>query len=715
MHSPRKLSLLFAPAAILFLATASDVSAQEFQNPEIESRRSSTPPAPLRLNSEVELLNRDAEKTEHSILVDAGSTTVSGTKTSAPVFPQLKGAKPNTFPAPSEDTSAVRLPGDGTDDSGTFATSDHMPPKSLIGGQAAASAPKLPLTSNGLRGPNPASRTSTKQQGPPPTTTFGGGASDGGLSVGAPLTGGAPMSRPPATSFGDQQPTRDFGMPKAQKTNPPQSSVPPAWDQQPLPPQRTNRNSKVDAAGGLPPVTSQMSQTPARRQNSRRNFGNQQGLNRQAKAIQPMNTAAPIQSNFGMQGTGIQQTQFAQDAANNNVAGGAQKPNAAPNLKAARQIMAKYHIDNAPDPLPGRPVKLLEMLEKTPVQQRTVMLAQYWETYFDWASTQNASEYLSWLQKLPPPRTPDGQALLKTAKVSARNNVLASEIQLGKSQSKLQQFLSSDKDSLLPLPSDTPLIQTYETHFDWFSKRGMIPSRLRGIDTMLPKSIELIALRANAVASSRNALSQVKAAYTANPTTLGTVIQAARLWNEAEQDLVATIVNYNQAVADYSITVTQGRKTPKQIVGMLVTKEKPSVAAQPAARLGANTLPRQSSRANGMQTNRPLNNRPMTSRSDTDLSPSGFTNRGQGGRAISNRAPRQPIGNPVSNPVNSVPKTNFGNSGFGGAPVSNPPATSVPSTGGGFSVPGGAGAAGGLPPVTPGNSKSANDFNTFGT
>ncbi len=230
-----------------------------------------------------------------------------------------------------------------------------------------------------------------------------------------------------------------------------------------------------------------------------------------------------------------------------------------------------YDVNHAGQPLPGVPVSMLEMLQRTPANMRIQMISQYWETYYDWASLRNRTEYLNWLTQIPTPRSQVDNLLLFTAKSDAKNQVLAAEIQLGKSQSKLQEFiLDSDPHQLPPLPLDQPLISKYKTHYDWYASRQLIPAKLKGIEQMLPKTLELIVNRAETVRSAQSVTRQTQQAFTDGQSTIASLLEAGRLWQDSLQGLVGSVVSYNQAVADYALTISPN-KAAEQVVDMLIS------------------------------------------------------------------------------------------------------------------------------------------------
>ena len=203
------------------------------------------------------------------------------------------------------------------------------------------------------------------------------------------------------------------------------------------------------------------------------------------------------------------------------------------------------------------------------------MINQYWSTFSDWASLSNSKKYVDWLNQIPNPGSQADGVLLHTAKSNARNRMLAAEIQLGRSLSELMEFIPTGDPNQSPvLPMDSPLISKYKTHYDWYNSRQMIPPQLKGIDKMLPKTLELITSRAQTVRNAQSATKQTQNALSSGQSNIATVLEAGRLWQESLDGFVATVVAYNQAIGDYAMTISNNSRSPEQIVGMLIPVSK---------------------------------------------------------------------------------------------------------------------------------------------
>ena len=259
----------------------------------------------------------------------------------------------------------------------------------------------------------------------------------------------------------------------------------------------------------------------------------------------------------------VQRTGFAQPAAPRRV-----------KTDVAKQLIARYSADGVnPQELGGQPVKLLEMLSQPiSTEQRRPMVHQFWDTYQDWASLVNAKQYSRLLEDIPG-STEASSAILEMAKMEAKNEVLASEIELVKSQSKLAQFMPNRSPSLPPpIPNDLPLIQKYNTQYERYRQHQLMPVNLLGIDKMLPKTLELIASRADTVQLAQSANQKVVAGVRNRQSSVSDALDTAKAWRAAEQNLLVAVMDYNHAICDYALTVSRGYQAPQQVVGMLIAK-----------------------------------------------------------------------------------------------------------------------------------------------
>lgn len=231
---------------------------------------------------------------------------------------------------------------------------------------------------------------------------------------------------------------------------------------------------------------------------------------------------------------------------------------------AATALLQAYSLDRAPQPLPGTPVSMQQMLQSTATHERAKMVGYYWVAYRDWCKLHCSANYFNALKKLNGSNQID-QALLATAKSAAQNEMLAAEIQLSKSQSQLQRFIPNGQaQPMLPLPSDTPYTTSYTTHYEYYSSNRVLSSDIRNIATSLPKMLELVTRKAETVKASQSALDQTQGRGQMTQS-----LQAAKMWYEANHQFVDSVIDYNRSIAAYSLNVMSPYKPIDQVASAL--------------------------------------------------------------------------------------------------------------------------------------------------
>lgn len=218
----------------------------------------------------------------------------------------------------------------------------------------------------------------------------------------------------------------------------------------------------------------------------------------------------------------------------------------------------------------GTPVRLIEMfLEPVSGSQRKQMVTQYWETYYDLAALKIATSYEDWLNSIST-STRAETGLLSAAQQMAADGQLAAKIQLGKSQSRLLDFMPNPRpNGFAPLPADEPLVERYVTDYEKYKRVRSLPSSLRGIDPMLASTLKLITHRAATVSAAKNAVDQAGQALRNRQIPLASAIAAGRIWRDSQLDMIASTVSYNQAISDFVLTLESNR-SPEQLTAFML-------------------------------------------------------------------------------------------------------------------------------------------------
>ena len=263
----------------------------------------------------------------------------------------------------------------------------------------------------------------------------------------------------------------------------------------------------------------------------------------------------------------------------------------------ARQQLRNIQARSADED--GTPVRLVEMfLEPLSGSQRKQMVAQYWETYYDMAALKIAIDYEKWLRSIST-STGAETGLLSAAQQMAADGQLAAEIQLGKSQSRLLDFMPNPRpDGYAPLPADEPLVERYVTDYEKYKRVRSLPTSLRGIDPMLASTLKLITRRAKTVSTAQTAAQQAGQAVRNRQIPLASAIAAGRIWRDSQLDMVASTVSYNQAISDFVLTLEPNR-SPEQLTTFMLGA--PKTGTQPNATNSGRQSLRQPTRSANQQ------------------------------------------------------------------------------------------------------------------
>lgn len=258
------------------------------------------------------------------------------------------------------------------------------------------------------------------------------------------------------------------------------------------------------------------------------------------------------------------------------------KPNRGSGLASAelaRQQLDRYSVGRASEPLPGQPIKLEDMLGSAPPDRRRNIVRQYWNAYGAWASYLDCCDQCVRLDAIGPSSDVNQMRLLDATRMRANDNRLQAEIRLQQAQAELQRLLPSAGSELLPLPADQPLVEGYETHADWYIANGQLPPQLQVVSRGLPQQQKLICQRA---ATAEMATSNAQAAaqgHSAMQCDLLTLLRGFELDADCRRAFLQSVLDYNQAIAEYSLGIAPTNQPPAMIASMLVAPSAPANAA----------------------------------------------------------------------------------------------------------------------------------------
>lgn len=328
-----------------------------------------------------------------------------------------------------------------------------------------------------------------------------------------------------------------------------------------------------------------------------------------------------------------------------------------------RQLLARYDLNRAADPLPGRPLRLEDALQSAPPERRRAIVRQYWQTYAAWANYLNQSDRCALLAGIAVEPGLQQSRLLETSRLLAEDERLQAELRLQWAQLELGRLLPSAGSELLPLPADTPLAQSYETHYQWYVANGALPPPIQVIARTLPKQLDLLQRRAATAETALSGLSGIAGRSASGGADLPTQLAALDLAEQAQQAFLQSVLDYNQWIADYSLTIAPAGQDPTAVAAMLVAPRGTTLDNAPSVLMQA---------ANGAESDRwNERNRPAPE-TPNPLGPGGFNQ------------PRQPIERvsglePAGAFRGSAPPVVA--PAFGGQPATSFEATAAPGTG----------------------------------
>jgi len=101
------------------------------------------------------------------------------------------------------------------------------------------------------------------------------------------------------------------------------------------------------------------------------------------------------------------------------------------------------------------------------------------------------------------------------------------------------------------------LVGVYRTQIDKMFTGQRAPRKLQQIDRALPLQLDLISRRAEAIAACETQLADSGEAYVQGAANLGQVFSAMKDLTEEREKFLDTILDYNENIADYSLSVAR--------------------------------------------------------------------------------------------------------------------------------------------------------------
>ena len=241
--------------------------------------------------------------------------------------------------------------------------------------------------------------------------------------------------------------------------------------------------------------------------------------------------------------------------------------------RAAATGLIQHALSAPRDPslaLPGQPWTLQQLLENLSERgQRLVAIKSYWKLSAEVAKYHWSLEELEFLAELPPGRLAGELKMLVAAQADAQafaqqNRMSATAVQLDVSE-----LLRASGSEAQLWPADLPLVGLYQTKFERIFAGRSAPAQLRRISTQLPQQLELIELRAAAVAAATDSLKELAYEYRQGQVSLSLLLDAQVRLRRLRSDFVDVIRTYNEQIAEYAMAIG-GSNDNQTVVSMLI-------------------------------------------------------------------------------------------------------------------------------------------------
>ena len=217
----------------------------------------------------------------------------------------------------------------------------------------------------------------------------------------------------------------------------------------------------------------------------------------------------------------------------------------------------------------GRGVSLLDVLGTVNERARRQQIAHaYWRLAQALGEYRLCAEQVEQLQTLRVGIV--DSSLLHSAQQTSRSALVGAELALVQAQHYLAEAAGLDTGAELPLPSDRPHIGTYSTNFERIFAEQSPPAGTRLIHRTLPLQFQAMGVRLEAVHAAQEALQTVNKAYLAGQVDVGQLFAAMRSVADQKRAWLASVCQYNHAIADYALAVVGSETAGRELVSVLI-------------------------------------------------------------------------------------------------------------------------------------------------
>jgi hypothetical protein len=217
---------------------------------------------------------------------------------------------------------------------------------------------------------------------------------------------------------------------------------------------------------------------------------------------------------------------------------------------------------------------------------KSAAIRAYWDLTQAIATERFSADKLRMLTEVNAPALDADRVLLAEAVADAEAEVSSAQDSLMTAQFTLLRVTGVNMQDALPWPADAPLVAPYRTQFTTIFANQPAPLSLRQIHQSLPGKLQLIEKRVAAMGAAENATDTLLENYKRTAVPLTQVLSSIERLDQSRRAFVNAIVDYNNQIAEYSLSVVGSGVGSETLVATLIKV--------PNANTGLVEVPRQS-------------------------------------------------------------------------------------------------------------------------
>lgn len=251
---------------------------------------------------------------------------------------------------------------------------------------------------------------------------------------------------------------------------------------------------------------------------------------------------------------------------------------------AATSLLRNIMADDPEGQLEGEPITLLAALESSPDRRQQLLAVQdYWQLAS--AIGRYNTHLLAYrlITELESPgrtsggrndrRQPSGngdEAQIQEQRNNAHKRLDEARAEVQQRQRTLAKSARRNSGQPLPLPGDAQHTSVYFTRYNEIFAGRTAPATAMLMQRLLPHYHQAVDLRTTAATAAEDAWEAVREGFASGQFDVHSAIDAWGRFVEQQQAFVTLVGQYNEAIADYALTVAPENASAADLRGMLI-------------------------------------------------------------------------------------------------------------------------------------------------